>query len=67
LDLKLQIPRLNEGAVVVQANKTNAGEIMTKLIEHECMICGDHEMCNPDIINICRGCDNGIMKKYTPE
>jgi hypothetical protein len=37
-----------------------------KLLEHECMICGDHEMCDPNKINMCHGCNNGIMKIYIP-
>lgn len=31
------------------------------MTEMECLVCGDHEMCNSDKINICHGCDNGVM------
>ena len=34
------------------------------LVEHECLVCGDHEMCDSNRINICSGCENGIMKVY---
>jgi hypothetical protein len=30
-------------------------------VEHECNTCGDHEMLNPAILYICRGCDTGVM------
>ncbi len=33
------------------------------LVEMECMVCGDHEYCDSSKINICHGCDNGIMKE----
>ncbi len=34
------------------------------LIEMECNTCGDHEQCDPNKINICHGCDNGVMNVY---
>jgi len=37
------------------------------MIEHECNICGDHEICDPHVINICHGCDNGVMVEYKRE
>ena len=40
---------------------------MITKIEMECNTCGDHEMCDPKIINICRGCDSGVMVKYQKE
>jgi len=30
-------------------------------IEMECLLCGNHDMCNPDKISICDQCDNGVM------
>jgi hypothetical protein len=31
-------------------------------IEMECLICGVHKLCNPNKVNICMSCDNGVMK-----
>jgi len=31
-------------------------------VEMECLICGDHEICDTDKITICHGCQNGVMK-----
>ena len=31
------------------------------LVEMECLVCGNHDRCNPDKINICNQCNNGPM------
>ena len=35
------------------------------LIEMECLICGNHDLCDDTKLNICNQCDNGIMVKIT--
>lgn len=34
------------------------------IIEHECMVCGDHAWLKSDKKTICSGCDNGSMQIY---
>lgn len=36
-------------------------------VEMECLICGNHEICETTKINICPQCENGVMKRYTPQ
>lgn len=38
-----------------------------RLMEHYCLTCGDHEMANPNILTICRSCDNDILRPYFRE
>jgi hypothetical protein len=37
------------------------------MIESECLVCGNHDMCDLTKINICDQCNNGVMKKYKEE